>query len=309
MKRALVTGGAGAIGSNLTRALIERGLEVIVLDDLSSGHRVLVPHAATFIEGSVSDDAAVDRAFAANPDCVFHLAALFANQNSVDHPDADLNANGLCTVKVLRAAVAHGVRKLLFTSSSCVYGAKEVMREGDHDFDLDTPYAVTKLAGEHYVRLWTRLYQLDTVIVRLFNSYGPHEYPGRYRNVIPNFIKLAMEGRPLPITGTGEETRDFTFNGDTVAGIVGAMFGATGTGDVFNIASGRDIAILRVAESINRLVGNRAGVEFKPRRAWDRVMRRRGDIGRAQRTFGYTPKVALDEGLERTYAWIKSAVR
>ena len=308
LKRALVTGGAGAIGSNLAGALIERGLEVAILDDLSSGHRDLVPTQARFIEGSVTDPAAIERAFSAKPDCVFHLAALFANQNSVDHPLEDLRVNGLGTMNVLQAAIRHDVRKLLYTSSSCVYGAKEVMREDDQDYDLDTPYAITKLMGERYVRFWSQFYGLDTVMLRLFNCYGPGEYPGLYRNVIPNFIKLAMEGKSLPITGTGKETRDFTFNNDTVSGIVEAMFAPTKPGDVFNIASGRDEEILAVAEKINELAGNTAGVEFRPRRGWDRVTRRCGDIGKARAAFGFAPRTTLDQGLERTYAWLKTVL-
>ena len=308
MTHALVTGGAGAIGSTLCAALLQRGVRVTAIDDLSSGHRSLVPDGVTFIEGSVTDQAAVEAAFAGKPDWVFHLAALFANQNSVEHPKADLAVNGAGTLNVLETAYRFRTRKLLYTSSSCVYGAKPVMREDDTDLDLDTPYAVTKLLGEHYAGLWSRLYGFNTVIIRLFNSYGPHEYPGPYRNVIPNFFKLAMEKKPLPITGTGQETRDFTYNGDTVAGIVGAMLAETAPGSIFNIASGREETILSIAEKINRLAHNPAGIEYRPRRSWDRVTQRRGDIERARTAFGFAPTVGIDDGLKRTFAWLKSVL-
>jgi len=308
MSRVLITGGAGAIGSNLTAALVARDQEVVVLDDLSSGHRTLLPQGVHLIEASITDDSALSEAFASGVDYVFHLAALFANQNSVDHPEADLDANGRGTLKVLEHARRARVRKLLFSSSSCVYGNKAVMAEDDLDFQLDTPYAITKLLGEKYCRFWVKQHGVNIVILRLFNTYGPHEYPGPYRNVIPNFFARAMKGEPLIITGTGDETRDFTFVEDTVRGILGAMFTETVPGDVFNIASGRETRIVDVARMINEIAGNAADIVFQPRRAWDSVSRRRGDIAKAQATFGYRPRVPLREGLERTYAWLRSAM-
>ena len=203
--RVLITGGAGAIGSNLASELCARGNEVVVLDDLSSGYRELVPSAARLIEGSVTDDGAIAAAFAAAPDYVIHAAALFANQNSVDHPRDDLLVNGLGLIKVLESCKAARVRKVLFCSSSCVYGGKSVMREDDLELHPDTPYAITKWLGERYIRYWADYQELNAVSVRLFNIYGPGERPGRYRNVIPNFIDLALRGEPLTITGTGEE--------------------------------------------------------------------------------------------------------
>jgi len=306
MSQILITGGAGAIGSNLAAALVARDNKVVVLDDLSSGHRALLPHGVPLIEGSITDDSALAEAFAGGIDYVFHLAALFANQNSVDHPEADLDANGRGTLKVLEHACRAGVRKLLFSSSSCVYGNKPVMTEDNPDFQLNTPYAITKLLGEHYCKFWVEHHGMNVVILRLFNTYGPHEYPGPYRNVIPNFFARAMKGETLIITGTGDETRDFTFVEDTVRGMLGAMFAETVPGDIFNIASGQETRIVDVATMINEIAGNAAGIVFQPRRAWDSVSRRRGDIGKAQATFGYRPRVSLREGLERTHAWLRS---
>jgi UDP-glucose 4-epimerase len=302
--RALVTGGAGFIGSHLVRALLDRGLEVSVLDDLSSGRRELVPEGVTFVEGSVALEADVQRAFEARPDFVFHLAALFANQNSVDHPNQDLRVNGEGTLNVLRIASDLEVTKVLNVSSSCVYGGKEVMTEVDRDFGIDTPYAATKLLGEHYAQLWSGLWGLNVVSIRPFNAYGPHEFPGPYRNVVPNFFSLAMEGKPLPITGTGQETRDFTFVTDTVAGMTGALFGDTEPGDVFNVASGHETSIVDLATAINEIAGNDAGIEYLPRRSWDHAHRRLGQIAKAQDVFGFAPQVQLDEGLAATYSWL-----
>jgi UDP-glucose 4-epimerase len=307
--RFLITGGAGAIGSNLARELISRGHEVTVLDDLSSGYRDLVPQQARFIEGSITDDKALAAAFELSPNYVIHAAALFANQNSVEHPQDDLTINGLGLVKVLERCVSGAVRKVLFCSSSCVYGGKAVMREDDLDLRPDTPYAITKWLGERYLRYWVDYYRLNAVAVRLFNIYGPGERPGRYRNVIPNFFDLAMRGEPLVITGTGEETRDFTFTGDAVAGMLGAIEAETTPGDIFNIGSGHATRIGDLAAKINALTGNRAPVRFVPRREWDHVPHRACDNARARQVFGFAPRVTLDEGLKQTLTWLKASRR
>ena len=175
--RILVTGGAGAIGSNLARALIARGNEVVIIDNLSSGYRDLVPASVRFVEGSITDDAALAEAFEAEPNYVVHAAALFANQNSVDHPQDDLMVNGLGLIKVLEYAVKAKVRKLLFCSSSCVYGGKAMMREDDVELRPDTPYAITKWLGERYIRYWAGQHGLNAASVRLFNVYGPANGP------------------------------------------------------------------------------------------------------------------------------------
>jgi UDP-glucose 4-epimerase len=308
ISRILVTGGAGAIGSNLVSALLARGHEVAVIDDLSSGYRELVPAGADLIVGSVATHEDVDAAFASEPEYVFHLAALFANQNSVDHPQLDLLVNGSGTLRILEAAVAHGVKKVLNVSSSCVYGDDPVMREDDPNLRPHTPYAITKLLGERYCTYFAEHHGLDVVSVRPFNVYGPHEYPGRYRNVIPNFLDAAMRGKPLRITGTGEETRDFTFVGDAVDGMIAAMEAATEPGSVFNLGSGRETRILGLAKAINELVANTAGIELGERRDWDKVTRRRADITRACEAFGYAPQTTVEEGLARTLAWLSALV-
>lgn len=305
MTRILVTGGAGAIGSNLVRTLISEGHDVFVLDDLSSGRRSLLPENAEFIEGSVVNLKDLDRAFDHEPDLVVHMAALFANQNSVDHPVKDLEVNGKGTALVLESCVRANVRKVVNISSSCVYGTKELMTEEDRNFDPDTPYAFTKLLGERYCKFWAHENGLDTLSLRLFNSYGPNEYPGKYRNVIPNFISKAIAGEPLTITGTGEETRDFTFVSDTVSGITRALFAQTQPGDIFNIGSGQSTRIIDIAEMINKLAGNSAPIEFQPRRSWDHVLHRRGDISKAKRIIGYQPRVGIEDGLQAVFEWVR----
>jgi nucleoside-diphosphate-sugar epimerase len=305
-KRILITGGAGAIGSNLAQTLLERGNEVGVIDDLSSGYRDLVPDGVRFVEGSITDDKPLAAAFDPVPDFVIHAAALFANQNSVEHPQADLLVNGLGSIKVLERAVEARVQKVVFCSSSCVYGGKEVMRESDTDLAPDTPYAISKWLGERYVCYWANQHKLNAASVRLFNVYGPGERPGRYRNVIPNFFALALRKEPLVITGTGEETRDFTFVNDAVDGIIGVLAAPTAPGETVNIGSGQPTRIIDLATRINELAGNSSNIRFAPRRSWDHVPHRNCDNTRARQLFGFAPSTTLDQGLEMTLAWLKS---
>ena len=308
-KRVLVTGGAGCIGSNLTRALIKAGVErVFVLDDLSSSERWNVPDdpSVIFIRGNVLDDEVLKRAFSERPDYVFHLAALFANQNSIDHPETDLMVNGLGTLKVLQYSHLGGVERFVFSSSGCsVYGSQAPLplREDFVSLHLDTPYQITKLLGELYCNFFHDYYGLPVAVGRLFNVYGPGELPGRYRNVIPNFIYWALHDQPLPITGTGEETRDFAFVDDAVDGLLRAGAVSEAVGEAVNVASETETRVIDLADLINELTGNDNGVRFVGRRKWDRIVRRRASIDKARRMLGYEPKIGIKEGIKRTVDW------
>lgn len=207
-KTILVTGGAGAIGSNLCRRLAELGAKVIILDDLSSGVSWNVPSlpGVLFIEGDILDEVKLKRIFFERPQIVFHLAAFFANQNSVDHPERYLLVNGMGTLRLLEYSVLTGVDRFIYASSGCsIYGNESPLplREEFMSMHLSTPYQITKMLGELYCNFFYHHYGLKVVKPRFFNSYGPGEVPGQYRNVIPNFIYWAMKGLPLPITGTG----------------------------------------------------------------------------------------------------------
>jgi len=305
----LVTGGAGCIGSNLTRALaVEGAARVLVLDDLSSASRWNVPDHPTvhYTQGSVLDDEALRAAFKDKPDYVFHLAALFANQKSVDHPEQDLMVNGLGTLKVLQFAHLAGVRRVVYASSGCsVYGsaAPLPLREDFVSIDLDTPYQITKLLGELYCNFFFHYYKLPVVRARFFNVYGPGEIPGRYRNVIPNFLYWALHKQPLPITGTGEETRDFTYVDDVIQGLLSAGVANEAVGEAMNFASGREVTVAHLAGLINELTGNPAGVRYVPRRSWDNITRRCASVEKAGRLLGYRPHTEFDTGVRRTWEW------
>ena len=309
-KGILITGGAGCIGSNLTRALIRaKAAKIIILDDLSAAEQWNIPDApnVVFVQGSVLDEKVLKRVFSQRLDFVFHLAAHFANQNSVDHPETDLLVNGLGTLKVLEYSKLNKVGKFIFASSGCsVYGSQAPLplKEDFVSLHLDTPYQITKLLGELYCNFFYNYYGLPVVICRYFNVYGPGEIPGRYRNVIPNFIWWALQQQPLPITGTGEETRDFTFVEDIVDGTLRAGVTPEAVGDAFNLASETETRVTDIANMINELTGNLNGVEFTSRRDWDKITRRRASIEKARKVLGYEPKMKMEEGIKRTYDWI-----
>ncbi|MCM8782448.1 MAG: NAD-dependent epimerase/dehydratase family protein [Candidatus Omnitrophica bacterium] len=309
-KRILLTGGAGAIGSNLTRALAELGAHIIVIDDLSSGERWNIPSLPNvlFVEGDILNEVMLKRVFFERPEIVFHLAAFFANQNSVDHPERDLLVNGLGTLRLLEYSVLSGVERFVYASSGCAIYGSEMPLPLKEDFvtlHLSTPYQITKMLGELYCNFFYHHYGLKVVKPRFFNSYGPGEVPGQYRNVIPNFIYWAMKGLPLPITGTGEETRDFTYVGDIVDGLLRAGAMESAIGQEFNLASGVETKIIDLANMINEMTGNRAGLKFTERRKWDTKPRLLASIDKAQRHIGYEPKTTFKEGLTKTIEWFK----
>ena len=309
-KNILITGGAGCIGSNLTKALMRaKAAKIIILDDLSAAERWNIPDApnVVFVQGSVLDDEVLKRVFSQRPDFVFHLAAHFANQNSVDHPETDLLVNGLGTLKVLECSKQTGAGKFIFASSGCsVYGSQAPLplKEDFVSLHLDTPYQITKLLGELYCNFFYNYYRLPVVTCRYFNVYGPGEIPGRYRNVIPNFIWWALQQQPLPVTGTGEETRDFTFVEDIVDGTLRAGATPEAVGEAFNLASETETRVIDIANMINELTGNHNGTEFVSRRDWDKITRRRASIEKARKVLGYEPKMKMKEGIKRTYDWI-----
>jgi len=253
-KTVLVTGGAGCVGSNLSRKLAELGTEkVIILDDLSSAYEWNIPRGDNieFISGDILDDEVLKRVFKEKPQYVFHLAAHFANQNSVDNPKKDLMVNGVGILKVLQFAHLAGVERFVYSSSGCgVYGLDSKMPFEEHDISisLHTPYQVTKLLGELYTNYFHNLYDLPIVNARFFNVFGPGEVPGKYRNVIPNFFYWSMTSQPLPITGDGSETRDWTYVEDIVNGLLAMGIEEKAVGEAINLGSGQDHQVIHMAK-------------------------------------------------------------
>ncbi len=286
--------------------------KIVIIDDLSSSSRWNIPEVSNlvFVEGDILNETLLKELFSEKPDYVFHLAALFANQNSVEHPQRDLMVSGIGTLRILQQANLSGVKKIVYASSGCsVYGnhAPLPLKEDYISINLDTPYQVTKLVGELYCNFFYNYYSLPVVRLRFFNVYGPGEIPGKYRNVIPNFIYWAMHKHPLPITGTGRETRDFTYVEDIVKGILAAGVIPQAVGEAINLASGKETKIIDLAKSINSSLNNKE-IIFQERRKWDKASCRRASIVKARKILGYEPKVEFSTGLEKTIDWIKQNI-
>lgn len=304
----VVTGGAGAIGSGLVRTLLTAGADsVIVIDDLSSGHPWLLPEDSR-VKLFVRDVCDLPSlGLEISTPLVFHLAAFFANQNSVEHPLADLRTNGLGTLALLLWASERAARRVVYASAGCSIAGHNINEPIHEDLpvslNLDTPYQITKVLGEFYCNYFAD--QISTVRCRFFNSYGPGELPGRYRNVIPNFIWNALRGQPLVITGTGDETRDFIYVDDLVEGLLRAGTMPDAHSMAFNLGTGAETRIGDLAEMIVKFCNSSSAVRFAPRRAWDKSTRRRANIEQAKRVLGFQPKIGIQEGLERTVAWFR----
>jgi len=308
-KVVLITGGAGCVGSNLGRKI--SGLnakKVIILDNLSSAYEWNIPKAknVSFVKGDILDDEMLKRVFKEKPDYVFHLAAHFANQNSVDNPETDLMINGIGTLKVLQYGHLSNVKRLVYSSSGCgVYGLDSKMPFEEHDISisLHTPYQVTKLLGELYTNYFHNLYDLPIVNARFFNVFGPGEVPGKYRNVIPNFMHWSMNGRPLPITGDGSETRDWTYVDDIINGLLAMGIKEEAVGEAINLGSGKEQKVIDMANNINNITGNKSGIVYMERRDWDVKNRLLSSINKAKRLLNYKPQMKFENGLKNVHEW------
>jgi UDP-glucose 4-epimerase len=305
--RTLVTGGAGFIGSNLVRLLLESGHSVRVLDNLSSGYKENLSDFAEvdFREGDVRDGDAVVGAVD-GVEVVFHLAASVGNKRSIEHPLEDAEINVLGTIRVLEGCRWAGVRKIVYSSSAGIFGElKTLPIQEHHPVEPDSPYGASKLCGEKMCLAYDKLYGMEVACLRYFNVYGANQRYDEYGNVIPIFAERLLQGVPMIIFGDGEQTRDFV-NVRDVAGAnlqVASTIGAVGA---FNIASGSRITINQLAEKLARAAGVEMQVVYGPDRKGD-VRHSLADITRAREAFGYNPTVGLDEGLRGYVAWLRFA--
>lgn len=303
--KALVTGGAGFIGSNIVGLLLEEGHSVAVLDDLSTGYRRnLDPFPQVeFIEGDVRGAEAVAQAMD-GADVVFHLAASVGNVRSIENPIQDSEINVIGTLRVLEAARRAGVRKIVFSSSAGIFGELKVLpiRE-DHPVEPDSPYGASKLAAEKLCLAYARLYDMEAVCLRYFNVYGINQRYDAYGNVIPIFAHRLLHELPLIVYGDGEQTRDFINVHDVAqANLLAAE--ANGLSGAFNIASGTVITINDLTDLMRDVSGIDTGVEYAPPRKGD-VLHSKADISAAQQALGYEPSVGMVEGLTKYMDWAK----
>ena len=309
--RALVTGGAGFIGSHLVDTLLARGDEVVVLDNLATGRLENVPDGAEFIEGDVADEAAVAKAVA-GCEVVFHQGALGSVARSVEAPLVSDDANTHGTLAVLQGAHLGGVRRVVLASSSSVYGgAAQVPTPESAPLTPRSPYAVTKLTGEHYARVFWELHGLETVCLRYFNVFGPRQRPdSQYAAVIPLFIDALLTGSTPQVHGDGLQSRDFTFIADTVQANLraGAVPAERCAGRVFNIARGEPSSLL----DLLGILADQLGVTVTPEHVASRpgdVKHSHADVSAARRDLGYAPAVSFAEGLSRTLDWFREPAR
>lgn len=302
--RALITGGAGFIGSSLVDGLLAAGAEARVLDNFSTGNRANLAHVAGNVEVVEGDLRSYERVHNAVAGCdvVFHQGALPSVPRSIADPltSSEINVGG--TLNVLLAARDAGVRRVVFASSSSVYGdAPGFPREESQATEPMAPYAVSKLAAEQYCRVATRVYGLETVSLRYFNVFGPRQDPlSQYSAVIPKFIAALREGRAPLVYGDGGQSRDFTYVTDIVrANLLAADAPAPAAGRVINIACGRDHSLNELVALLRSLVGSDVEAELAESRPGD-VRRSLADISLARELLGFVPEVDFEEGLRRT---------
>jgi UDP-glucose 4-epimerase len=297
--RAVVTGGAGFIGSNLVDALVARGDDVHVLDDLSKGRRERV---AADAELHVADVREPDTVFAAvGPETVFHLAAQADVRVSVERPDLDADVNVLGTVRVLEAARRSGARVVFASTGGAIYGECDgPVTEAAERRPL-APYGTSKLCGEEYVATWNRLYGTGHVVLRLANVYGPRQEPHGEAGVVAIFMGLLHDGGTPRIYGDGTQTRDYVFVEDVVAAMLAA---AAHDGGVFNIGTGTETSVLDLYAAVERASGVSREADFAEARLGE-LRRSVLDISRAEHALGWRPAHPLADGLARTWAWVE----
>lgn len=307
--KALVTGGAGFISSNICSELLEGGADVTILDNLSSGFdsNLDALPGATFIEGDIRDKETVQRAVA-GCEVVFHLAASVGNKRSIDRPDEDTSINVIGTLVMLDAARSAGVRKCVVSSSAGIYGELTTIPiSEDRPIDPLTPYGVSKLYTEKMALAFAHVYGLEAICLRYFNVYGPNQRFDAYGNVIPIFAFRALRGEPITLFGDGLQTRDFVHVDDVVqANLKAAM--NHGLSGAFNIASGTQMRILDLARAVNALVGTPVAIENAPRRPGD-VAHSLADIRAARDGFGFAPGIAMEPGLAQYIDWAREELR
>jgi UDP-glucose 4-epimerase len=308
MKRALVTGGAGFIGSHLAEGLLKHGYQVRVLDNFATGRRdnlAQVTNDIELMEGDVRNLTTV-RTAVRNVDVVFHEAALPSVERSVKNPLESNEVNIAGTLNVLVAARDANVGRVVYAASSAAYGNTPALpKEESMTPDPLSPYAIGKLAGEQYMKVFTQLYGLSTVSLRYFNVFGPRQDPTtQYAGVIAKFTTCALEGKPYPVFGDGEQSRDFTYVENVVLSNLLAAEASLDHSPLLNIAYGERTTLNQILKMLNEVTRQDLPAHYGPERAGD-VRHSHANLERAKKLLGYAPTVDVREGLRRTLEWYK----
>ncbi|MCI0597126.1 MAG: SDR family oxidoreductase [candidate division Zixibacteria bacterium] len=305
----MITGGAGFIGSHIVAALLKKGDSVVILDNFSSGRKENLAglEGAQVVEGDVRDFETLN-GLVEGTDTVFHLAAVVSVLASLEEPQTTWEVNLKGTYNVLEAARRARVKRVVYISSSAVYGEcpKPPFKESRPP-QPESPYALSKLAGEQLCSLYWRLYGLETVALRLFNVYGPRQNPfSQYANAIPNFTRKLLSGQTPTIYGDGNQTRDFVYVGDVVRAAERASRSKKAAGGVFNVGSGKRISVNQLFAEIQKILKTNSKPEFSPRKQGD-VLHTWADIARAKKVLGFSPKANFARFLNATVLWFKNS--
>jgi UDP-N-acetylglucosamine/UDP-N-acetyl-alpha-D-glucosaminouronate 4-epimerase len=304
---AVVTGGAGFIGSHIASALVERGATVRVIDNLSTGYEKNIEAIGSnidFVKADVTDEQALNRVLS-DVELIFHEAAIPSVPRSVDRPTETHKASVDATFKLLLAAREHKVRRLIYAASSSAYGDQpELPKREDMRPAPLSPYAVAKLVGEYYCQVFTRVYGLETVSLRYFNVFGPRQDPtSQYSGVISRFMSALMTGEQPVIYGDGEHSRDFTYISNVVEANLRAAESTAAVGEIINIANGHRKTLNELLDAMKLVTGKpKVSARYEAPRAGD-VRDSLADLTRARALLGYEPRVNLEEGLRRTFDW------
>jgi UDP-glucose 4-epimerase len=307
MARVLVTGGAGFIGSNLVRALLERGDEVRVLDNFSTGNRANLDGLdVEIVEGELRSYERVHNSVR-RAEIVYHLGALGSVPRSVQDPLTSSAVNVEGTLNVLLAARDEGVRRVVFSSSTSVYGSSLQLPTGEETPpDPISPYGVAKLAAERYCISFARVYEsFESVVLRYFNVFGERQSPySQYAGVVPRFATAIASGNVIDVYGDGEQSRDFTYVGNVVDATIRGGETPGASGEVFNVAAGSSASVNTLAELIGTILGKPVEKRHLPARAGD-ILNSWADLSKAERVLGYRPQIGLEEGLRRTIEFLR----
>ena len=311
MKKYLVTGGAGFIGSHLVRALLEQGVFVRVLDDFSTGKQEnlhgLDAGKLEIIEGDLRNAARVAEAVK-GVDLIFHEAAFVSVPQSMEDPATCFDINQRGTEALLEAARKHGVGRVVLASSAAVYGdSQDLPLNEDTLLFPASPYAVSKRVDELYAELYTRSFGLDVVALRYFNVYGPRQRPdSMYAAAVPIFTRRLLEGQPITIYGDGGQTRDLIYVGDVVRANLAASAHAAAPGQVFNVCTGCETRVLELVETLMGIISSAPAPQFSPARPGD-IYRSVGSPKKAAQLLGFEPQTSLADGLKAVVDWMKGA--
>ena len=304
--KALVTGGAGFIGSNLVQGLLDANHEVVIIDNMLSGHEknIITHKDVTFVKGDIRDEEIVENVME-GIDVVFHLAASVGNKRSIDFPKDDASINVMGTLNILEAMRKHNVPKIVASSSAGIYGElKHLPIKENHPIEPFTPYASTKLCMEKQCLSYAHLYDMDAICLRYFNVYGLNQRFDAYGNVIPIFAYRLINSQPITIFGDGEQTRDFVNVKDVVQANLKGAFAPKGVSGAFNVASGKGLSINRLANMLKEFSGLDGDIQYGNVRMGD-VLHSDADITAAKENIHYDPVVKIEEGLKEYMEWAK----